>query len=857
MKFILKINGSESKNAEFVGWTPVKCTLSIDGYSGDTQMPVTITTEHNNKSGRINLFIDNATSATPVGKIQHDFQSEAELTFYVAGEFDKASIAEKDTYILVKHDSDPNFELKKYIMVRIRKNANKLSTEEIRLFLETFVRLNYSPAVEEYQGRYTVRPSALLHEIVLMHTYDAASEIHNRESFHPWHRAYLMHLEREMQNLEPKVTVPYWKFDEKADKVFTEQFIGKTLKVNPTPQERLQDITMPIIDHKNPLYTYKDQTVWGPLTRSYHETDPADGKPYSAIADEEDVIRFSSEFIKWCRFEEGRSHNQAHNSFNGRVVDIGKDPVDPLFFMMHGNVDRLWALWQQTYDRYDPNNVKTYPMPYSFKGDRGDDWADANPNKLDRRASFYRVGSYDLGNFADDELWPWGMHKEKDERNSDGTPKDIVDRLSRPWRRYADSEYGAAVVPELFLKFPKSPNSDIPEGPPTVKDTIDYQGRVNQKSGLGFDYDDIPYFNKDKRIGIQPATFNKEQFNNAFLNAQLSVSERLDAAKNALLLSDEDQDAALQIIKNPKTDSLIQLKAVDLVSEGREEFLDTALNVVKNEYKEYEDYVISALIRKIYAAKRSNPNFPSRRAFFFDILRGLLKSDNVKLRQQSFEILTSQGDNVAEEILLEVVTKALIQENYQDEIISPVDALFLLRNSSKNQHIDLFRKLAIEGVDDEIRMASIQGLASDPGSVFLLAKFVSNTSEKFRVRETSALTLHSLDKSAMNTLATQILSNSEPGEGIKLFRSARPNTDEVDFKAGLLNMLTFTSDINLLKNNEELKSSLREVIDPSTQNKANFRSSVEAFAATSEDGPTIVEQLAAELLSRLEGNNDD
>ena len=70
-------------------------------------------------------------------------------------------------------------------------------------------------------------------------------------------------------------------------------------------------------------------------------------------------------------------------------------------------------------------------------------------------------------------------------------------------------------------------------------------------------------------------------------------------------------------------------------------------------------------------------------------------------------------------------------------------------------------------------------------------------------------------------------------------------------------MLVYTGDTDLLKGNEELKSSLREVVASDTQYKAKFRSSLEAFAAAPVAGPTIVEQLAAELLSRLDGKNDD
>ncbi|MBK9719503.1 MAG: hypothetical protein IPO85_18700 [Saprospiraceae bacterium] len=169
MKFILKINGSESEKAEFIGWTPVKCTLTLDGYKGDSPMPMTITTGHYNKTGRIELYLNNSPSELPVQKIQHDFQTRNELIFHVAGKFEHPSVAEKDTFILVKSDNS-DLKLEKDIMVRVRKNANKLSDDEITMFLEAFVRLNSEKAKKEYQGNFTRKPSKLLHEIILMHT---------------------------------------------------------------------------------------------------------------------------------------------------------------------------------------------------------------------------------------------------------------------------------------------------------------------------------------------------------------------------------------------------------------------------------------------------------------------------------------------------------------------------------------------------------------------------------------------------------------------------------------------------------------------------------------------------------------
>jgi tyrosinase len=864
MKFILKINGSESPEAAYVGWTPVKCTLTIDEFTRESPVTARITTGDIGLEGKLSLYENNAPSSEPVDVITHNFQAQQEFVFYVAGKFKHASICKKDTYLLVENPSSELEPKKREVMIRVRKNANSLTQDEILLFLKTFVELNSCPTRESYNGRFTVKPSSILDEIVLMHTYDAQFEIHSRESFHPWHRAYLMHLEREMQNVRQEVTIPYWKFDDKAENVFTENFVGKIRKSNPDAEDQPFDINIPEFSPTNPMFPYKDHTIWGPLTRSYRDTDPADGKSNPKISDESDVISYSDEFMRWYTFEERKSHNPAHNAFNGRVVDVGKDPVDPLFFLMHSNVDRLWALWQHTYDRFDAEHSKTYPLPYSYEGLAGEKWTDANPRKFDLRAGFFKVDSYDLGNFADDELWPWGLHMEPKKDELTGEDKDSIHRLSRPWRKYAESGYGSAVVPELFLKFPKSSISIYPQGPPRVKDTIDYQGRMDLKSTLGFDYDCIPYFDKDKTLQNPAPFITREQYNEAFLDKKHTVDERLESAKSALLFSKKHNAAALAIISDKNENNKIRLQAVKLIDETSEAFLDVALKVLKEITWTIDDAaesgkieLISEIIHTIFTAKRSNRSFASRRPIFFDILRGLLYCNNVKLRKQAFEILASQGDGEVEEILYTLAKNELKGESNNSALISTVDTLFLLRQNPKNQHAGIFYKLAEESQNTEIRKAAIAGLDNASEYKDYLKKVVKDQSEDFGIRWVGAQSLHHLDAETMNDLAAKIIAETESGDGIKMFSSVSPKPDEVDFKAGLLNMLTFTGDVNLLKKDEGLKSTLKELVELSTDNKANFRSSFETFMAVHPAGHTIIEQMATKLLNRLEGTDNE
>ena len=835
MKFILKINESESPKAAYVGWTPAECTLAIEDNPGESPIPVIITAGHDGLEGRISLYNSNATSSEPVETIEHDFQIDDKITFYVAGKYPHASVGKKDTFIKVESSSGEVPELITKVMVRVRKNANELSPQEIEDFLNSFNKLRNELPRNNYDGKpYNPKPKNILDEIVLMHTYDASSEIHRRTSFHPWHRLFNCHLERELQAINQSVTIPYWRFDKGADKVFTPEFIGETLPSNgQTTAARFLLAPKPKFSTTNPLLTY--HTIWGDLIRGYRNKNPLNEKPSDNIFIQKRIVSeevlvpnvyrvpgenvLSTKFKGWAYYEEGSSHNPAHDTFDGRVCDVGRDPVDPLFFMMHSNVDRLWALWQRKRNRLVPTETDTYPFQGQYQGTPG---------------TGRQPGNSDIGNFLEDTLWPWNFHHDPT-------------RPLREWD-FTTAGLGKGNVPQMDLQFPNSETTDYPRVPPTLKDAIDYQGRLNNGQKLGFDYDKIPYFDHDQIDFEDDSMENIDKHNEAFLNSSLSIEKRLEAA-NFVHFQDDTQSSLFEILQNQNEDERIRIRSIGLIDKGDELFLDIGLKIIRDD--EAPVNLRSELIHAVFTAKRSNPHFQSRQPEFFNILRGLIRSDILNLRFQAMSILTASDDEIIQDFLVEEIRKG------QSELISTRDAVTLLAQNIKPQHAPLFRELLETDSDPEVRIAAIEGLGNDPQSSDLLQKVVLDKNESFKIREAGALSLHHIDRESMNDLAAQII--AEPvTEGHKnFFTSSAPDTDEVDFKAGLLNMLTFTGNVNRLKDNESLKSSLRQVVDPDNDNKSNFRGSFEAMTPETTEGPTIIEQMAAKLLNKFEVIDED
>jgi tyrosinase len=134
------------------------------------------------------------------------------------------------------------------------------------------------------------------------------------------------------------------------------------------------------------------------------------------------------------RTMEGNPHGSAHVSFGGFISSIGTAARDPLFFLLHCNVDRLWAKWQRANSRFNP-----------------------------AVAASYDGAGHPIGHNLPDTMWPWN--------GVTGAP--------RP-----PTAPGGAMAP--------SPCVSAPGPQPRVRDSLDYQGRINAVSRMGFDYDDVP-----------------------------------------------------------------------------------------------------------------------------------------------------------------------------------------------------------------------------------------------------------------------------------------------------------------------------------------------------------------------------
>lgn len=152
------------------------------------------------------------------------------------------------------------------------------------------------------------------------------SQIHHRDSQHnnglflPWHRQQLVHMERIVARLtgHDAFAMPYWDWQE-------HRFLPSW-----------------VCDRGSPLYERN-------RARGVDELDFAAARwaesPYTAKLASDDFPTFCGKLPEGAGMVEGYGHNHIHQLIGGAMKHPRTSAVDPMFWLHHSNVDRVWATW--------------------------------------------------------------------------------------------------------------------------------------------------------------------------------------------------------------------------------------------------------------------------------------------------------------------------------------------------------------------------------------------------------------------------------------------------------------------------------------------------------------------------------
>lgn len=177
-----------------------------------------------------------------------------------------------------------------------RKDHRAMTADEQTRFLNAYTQINAMGA---------------LGPLVDIHA-NAIHQMHGNPRFLPWHRVYLVKLEQLLMSVDPTVCIPYWKSSE--EQAFPSWLLGFTPTVN---------------------------LLGGPHTVTRNIGAFATLPTVAAV----DAALANGTFNPFAGAVEG-IHNSGHVWVGGSMQSITTAPSDPVFWMHHAEIDRIWAEWQ-------------------------------------------------------------------------------------------------------------------------------------------------------------------------------------------------------------------------------------------------------------------------------------------------------------------------------------------------------------------------------------------------------------------------------------------------------------------------------------------------------------------------------
>ena len=197
---------------------------------------------------------------------------------------------------------------------------------------------------------------------------------HGNWYFLPWHRAYVVTYEKAIRKIigDNNFAMPYW--DWTTNPKMPEQFLSPTL---PNGKTNWLYVSDPTWKRTWPNQTPMPSNVVGPAVfQQIMTTTPYEAFGTSRPAGQNTLAQ--SWITKSTGFQgplESKPHNQVHNNIGGWMPSA-MSPMDPIFFMHHSNIDRIWDAWNHAGNPNSTDPLWTnMPFQNNFLNPDGSAWS--------------------------------------------------------------------------------------------------------------------------------------------------------------------------------------------------------------------------------------------------------------------------------------------------------------------------------------------------------------------------------------------------------------------------------------------------------------------------------------------------
>jgi len=207
-------------------------------------------------------------------------------------------------------------------MIRYRRNINCLSSDQLHDLREALAAIYVLPEAAK---------NGFEHVAGLHGNPSPSWCIHGSPGFLTWHRAYMSVYEDALRCINPDVALPYWNWSSGPT-------TGVPAACSSSTYVNRDSNVLP-----NPLFSGPIAAGAGGGTTSRRAD--IDTTTFGDLATQAQAAMANGDFSSFQSQLNG-VHGSVHGRVGGNMGGVATAGFDPIFYLHHANVDRLWAVWQ-------------------------------------------------------------------------------------------------------------------------------------------------------------------------------------------------------------------------------------------------------------------------------------------------------------------------------------------------------------------------------------------------------------------------------------------------------------------------------------------------------------------------------
>lgn len=280
--------------------------------------------------------------------------------------------------------------------MNVRKSIAYLSDEEKKTFANALIELKKKGKYDHYVHwhHHVMIPTVFPYE---PNDPNYRNGAHRGPAFLPWHRAFLKAVENDLQQIDKSITIPYWDWvadsklpDPKSAPIWDKHFMGGD--GNPSKDNIVETGAFAysagnwniVMDDAGPelrrsLGRFKagntaidtlpnEDDLRLAMSEAFYDVPNSNNSPFT--------IGFRNRLEGWItkrgdyrvKTDGSQLHNRVHLWVGGSMMPM-TSPNDPVFFLHHCYVDKVWADWQEIQKQNNPDATPHYvPISGGPKG---------------------------------------------------------------------------------------------------------------------------------------------------------------------------------------------------------------------------------------------------------------------------------------------------------------------------------------------------------------------------------------------------------------------------------------------------------------------------------------------------------